>query len=339
MTSYRRIVLAQRPKGAPTTDDFRLEEATLPDLGPGQIAVRVIWLSLDPYMRGRMDDAASYATPVPLGGTMEAGAVGEVTASNDPGLSPGDIVVGRFGWASAAIANAGEVRKVDPSIAPISTALGVLGMPGHTAWVGLNRIAQMEPGETAIISAATGAVGSLAGQLAKARGLRVIGTAGGPEKCRFATETLGFDVCLDHRAPDLADQVAAAAPDGTHIYFENVGGATLEAVLPNMRDFGRIALCGMIAWYSGQGIAEAKPTPWVWRAILVKRLRVQGFIVFDHAHTYPDFLAQVAPMVTSGQIHYRETVADGLENAPSAFLSLLTGGNFGKQLVRVGPDP
>lgn len=217
MTQAQRITLASRPKGQPSAENFRMETATLPDPGEGEMLVRVIWLSLDPYMRGRMDDAKSYAAPVPLGGVMEAGAVGEVMASRDGRFKPGDIVVGRFGWASHAISDGDGVRVVDPAVAPISTALGVLGMPGHTAWVGLNDIAAAQSGETIVVSAATGAVGSLVGQLAKAKGMRVIGVAGGAEKCAYATGTLGYDICLDHRAHDarsLSAAMAEAAPDG-----------------------------------------------------------------------------------------------------------------------------
>ena len=341
MTIAQRIVLASRPTGVPTRDNFRLEETTLPDLSGGQIEVRVIWLSLDPYMRGRMDDAKSYAAPVPVGGTMEAGAVGVVTQTAAEGFSEGDIVIGRFGWTSAAVADAADVRKVDRSLAPISTALGVLGMPGHTAWVGLNDVLNAKPGETIVVSAATGAVGSLVGQLAKHKGLRVIGVAGGPEKCAFATQEFGFDACLDHRtdAASLTTQIKNAAPDGVDLYYENVGGITLEATLANMNTFGRIAVCGMIAWYSGQGMDNAIASPKIWRAILTRRLRVQGFIIFDHNDRFARFVSEVAPLVADGTIRYRETVTNGLENAPSAFLQLLSGGNFGKQLVRVSEDP
>lgn len=342
MTAYRRIVLAERPKGKPTEDNFRLEEGKLPAPGEGQIAVRTVWLSLDPYMRGRMDDAKSYAEPVAVGGTMEGAGVGEVIASRHPGFVPGDVVVGRTGWASHALLEGASVRKVDPALAPVSTALGVLGMPGHTAWVGLNRIARARPGETIVVSAATGAVGSVVGQLARLKGLRVVGVAGGAEKCRYAEQELGFDACLDHRAADaraLAEGIRQAAPDGVDIYYENVGGKTLEAVLPNMNTFGRIPLCGMIAWYSGQGVADAMRVPALWRTILVRRLRVQGFIIFDHDDSFGAFLEEVAPLVRERRIRYRESVAEGLENAPRAFLKMLEGGNFGKQLVRVGPDP
>lgn len=336
------VALASRPTGEPTPDNFRVESKELPDPGPGEVLVRTIWLSLDPYMRGRMDDAKSYADPVPIGGTMEGGTVGEVLISNADAFAPGDIVVGRTGWASHGVAAARDLRKVDPGVAPISTALGVLGMPGMTAWVGLNEIGKAQSGETIVVSAATGAVGGLAGQLAKLKGMRVIGVAGGKEKCAFAVDELGFDACLDHRGADargLRDQIRDLTPNGVDVYFENVGGKTLEAVIPNMNTFGRIAVCGMIAWYSGQGIADAPPVPFVWRTILVQRLQVRGFIVTDHAASGRAFMSEVAPLVASGQIKFRETVIEGLENAPTAFLGLLRGANFGKQLVRVGADP
>lgn len=342
MSTMTRIVLAERPKGRPEATNFRLEEAPLPEPGEGQFLARTVWLSLDPYMRGRMDDAKSYAAPVPIGGTMEGEVVAEVMESRHPGFKPGDIVAERLGWASHGLSDGTGARKIDPTIAPISTALGVLGMPGHTAWVGLNDIAKAEPGETIVVSAATGAVGSLVSQLAKNKGMRVIGVAGGDDKCAFAVEELGCDVCLDHRAlstADLEKAIGEAAPDGVHVYYENVGGKTLEAVLPNMRTWGRIAVCGMIAWYSGADLSEVMPLPKAWRFVLTKRLRVQGLIVFDHKDRMAPFLAEVAPMVRDGRVKYRETVTEGLENAPAAFMALLEGGNFGKQIVRVGPDP
>ncbi len=342
MTQIERIVLASRPQGSPVAENFRHEAFDLADPAEGEVQVRTIWLSLDPYMRGRMDDVKSYADPVPIGGTMEAGAVGVVTQSKHADFGAGDIVLGRFGWASGANAAGSEIRKVDPSIAPISTALGVLGMPGHTAWVGLNDILQAKSGETIVVSAATGAVGSLVGQLAKHKGMRTIGVAGGAEKCAFAKEELGYDVCFDHKALDTAEltkQIADAAPNGVDTYYENVGGKTLEAALANINTFGRIAVCGMISWYSGQGIDQAIAGPKIWRAILTRRLRVQGFIIFDHNDRHEAFVNEVAPLVKDGSVRFRETVTDGLENAPAAFMSLLKGGNFGKQLVRVGPDP
>jgi len=329
------ITLAARPKGQPQLSDFATTTRDLPAPGPGQVLVRIQWLSLDPYMRGRMDDAKSYAAPVPLGGTMEGEAVGQVIASGSPDFGAGDTVIGPFGWCDQALADAATLRRVDPGHAEVQTALGVLGMPGLTAWVGLNDIANAQPGETIVVSAATGAVGSVVGQVAKAKGLRVIGVAGGPEKCAYAVEILGYDACLDHRAPDLAAQMAGTAPE-IDIYFENTGGATLLAVLPQMKVGGRIAVIGAIAWYSGQNADQALPLPAVWRMILTRRLRVQGMIVFDHNHRRPAFLAEVAPMLANGTLINRESVATGLDAAPKAFIDMLKGGNLGKQLVRVG---
>ncbi|MEM6439222.1 MAG: NADP-dependent oxidoreductase [Pseudomonadota bacterium] len=342
MSQMQRIALAARPQGAPKPSDFSFETGDVPTPGEGELLARTIWLSLDPYMRGRMDDAKSYAAPVPLGGTMEGEVVAEVVASNHPGFAVGDIVAERLGWASHGVSNGERARKIDPSIAPISTALGVLGMPGMTAWTGLNIIGEAKPGETAVISAASGAVGSLAGQLAKAKGMTAVGVAGGADKCAYVTEELGFDACLDHRALDakaLRAGIAEAAPQGVDVYFENVGGKTTEAVLPLMNVFGRISICGMIAWYSGNNLEDALPMPRAWRLLLTQRLKAQGFIVTDHWGRLGEFLSEVAPMVSDGRVKYRETVAEGLENAPAAFMELLKGGNFGKQLVRVGDDP
>lgn len=337
-----RIALASRPTGAATLENFTLQTQAVPTPAKGMFLVRTIWLSLDPYMRGRMNATKSYAPPVEIGGTMSADCVGEVMQSNHPDYAVGDIVMGPVGWADHGLSDGTGMYKVDPAIAPISTALGVLGMPGLTAWVGLNDIAQAKTGETIVVSAATGAVGSLVGQLAKAKGLRVIGVAGGAEKCAYAVNVLGFDHCLDHRAaPDaalLSTQIADAAPDGVQIYWENVGGKTLEAVLPNLNTHGRIVLCGLISWYSGD-VKDAMILPAVWGAILRQRLKVQGFIIYDHYDRRPDFLAQVGPLVQKGDIAFRETVTQGLENAPAAFLELLKGQNFGKQVVRVGADP
>ncbi|MFN3292842.1 MAG: NADP-dependent oxidoreductase [Gemmobacter sp.] len=341
MTETRQIVLAARPEGEPGPEHFRLETATLPALAEGQFRVRLIWMSLDPYMRGRMSAAKSYVPPIAVGAPMQAGAVAEVAESRHPGFVAGDVVFGYFPWAEQAVTDGAGVTKVDPKAAPLSAWLGVLGMPGFTGWIGLNRVARGKAGETIVVSAATGAVGSMVCQLAKARGMRVIGVAGGAAKCARAVLDYGADACLDHRgAPDaraLSKAIAEQAPDGVDVYFENVGGKTLEAVLPRMNDHGRIALCGAIAWYSG---AESPPPlPPVWQTILVKRLTVQGFIVTDHQAHYPEFLAEVLPMVGAGRIRWAETVAEGLGSAPAAFLSLLRGGNDGKQLVRIGADP
>jgi len=338
MTQFQRITLASRPKGTPSLENFTLETGDLPEPGAGEMLLRTIWMSLDPYMRGRMNEGKSYTPPVQIGATMEGACVAEVMVSHHPDYAVGDIVMGGIGWTSHAISTGTGLRKIDPDLAPISTAVGVLGMPGHTAYVGLNDILEAKSGETIVVSAATGAVGSLVGQLAKRKGLRVIGVAGGAEKCAYAVENLGYDMCLDHHDAGLAEALKAAAPDGVDCYYENVGGKTLEAVIPLMNVFGRIAVCGMISWYNGKGIEDAMRLPLAWRTILTQRLKVRGFIIFDHMDRLPDFLAEVGPLVKSGEIHYRETVAEGLENAPGAFLKLLEGGNFGKQLVRVGAD-
>lgn len=339
MSERRSIVLAERPAGHPTEDNFRLEKGPVPEPGEGEVLARILWLSLDPYMRGRMDAAKSYAAPVELGAVMEGGCVGQVLASNDPRYAQGDYVTGQFGWTSHGVLKGDALRKLDPAKAPLQYALGALGMPGLTAWVGINRILEAKTGETVVISAATGAVGSLAGQLAREKGCRVIGVAGGPEKCAHAESELGYDVCLDHHAAAdgqaMADRIAEAAPGGVDCYFENVGGKTLDGVLPNMNVGGRIALCGVIAWYSGANLDDATPLPKVWRTILVNRLRVQGFIIFDHFDQFPHFVDEVAPMLADGRVRYREDVTEGLENAPKAFLSMLEGGNFGKTLVKV----
>lgn len=345
-TEMRRIVLAKRPEGAPVSEDFRLETVPMPDPGPGQVLVRVIYLSLDPYMRGRMDDVKSYAPGVAIDAPMGGGCVARVEASNAPGFAPGDIVTGMMGWASHWVADASELRKLDPGAAPISTALGVLGMPGLTGWVGLNEYGRPQAGETLVVSAATGAVGSMVGQLGRIYGLRVVGVAGGTEKCAHAVETLGLDACIDHRAAAdakaLREELAKACPDGVDIYWENVGGKTLEAVVPLMNVGGRIPVCGMIAWYNGgapggqPGAAEAGDLlRKLWRTILVRRLSVNGFIIFDHFHRYPDFVTEVGAYLSDGRLTYREDVAEGLEAAPETFIAMLQGGNFGKQLVKV----
>lgn len=336
--TMRRVTLAARPEGAPTEANFRLEEAPIPEPGEGEALVRVLWLSLDPYMRGRMDAGPSYAAPVEVGATMEGGAVGEVIASRDASIPEGALVLGQLGWTTHAVAPAGALRVVDPEVAPPQAYLGVLGMPGFTGWHGLTAIGRPREGETLVVGAATGAVGSVVGQLAKARGLRAVGVAGGAEKCAYAVESLGFDACLDRRAHDarsLREALGEACPKGVDIYFENVGGDTLQAVLPLMNVGGRLPVCGMIAWYSGAGEGERDRLPAAWRAILVKRLAVQGFIISDHWSRLPEFLAEMGPLLREGRVRWHEDVAEGIEAAPSAFLSMLEGGNFGKQLVRV----
>lgn len=334
----KQIVLAARPEGAVGPEHFRLEEKTLGTPGDGEVLVKVTAMSLDPYMRGRMDAAKSYAAPVEVDAVMEGGAVGEVLESNAEGLAPGDKVFGMTGWCDHAVMRAKELRKL-PDDVPATTALGVLGMPGFTGWYGLTRIGEPKEGETLVVAAATGPVGSLVGQYAKHKGLRVVGIAGGEKKCAHAVDEFGFDLCLDHRdfadAKDARDKIRAACPDGVDIYFENVAGPVLEGVLPNMNVFGRIPICGMIAYYDGGASAETYDLPKIWRTLLVQRMRAEGFIISDHWQHFPTFLKEVAPLVANGTIKYTEDVAEGLENAPEAFMSMLKGGNFGKQIVRI----
>ncbi|MDF1856653.1 NADP-dependent oxidoreductase [Pseudooceanicola sp.] len=339
MSKLKRIVLASRPSAAPTAENFRLEEAEMPTPRDGQILVQVAYMSLDPYMRGRMDDVKSYASPVPIGGTMEAGGIGRVIASKHPGFAVGDYAVGRFGWADHGVANGDACMKWDPDLAPLSAGLGVLGMPGFTAWAGVTAYGKLKAGETLVVGAATGPVGSMVGQLAKQAGLRVVGVAGGADKCRMAVETFGFDTCIDHRGKDaraMGTALRAECPDGIDVYFENVGGPTLGGVLPVMNLHGRVIICGMIAWYNGAvDESAAFPVGKLWRMILVNRLTVQGLLQTDHVSRFPEFLAEVGPKVKSGQIAHVEDVAEGLENAPAAFMSLLKGGNVGKQVVKL----
>ncbi len=339
-----RVVLAARPQGAPKLTDFRVEQASMPEMPAGGILVRVLWQSLDPYMRGRMDESKSYAAAVEIGGTMEAGCVGEVIATENPKFAVGDVVEGRMGWCTHAASTGEGIRKVDPNLAPIQTAIGVLGMPGITAYVGFLDHGRPKAGETLVVGAATGAVGSVVGQLAKIKGLRAVGVAGGPEKCAFAVEELGFDACLDHYAyPDgaaLGEALKAECPDGVDVYFENVAGKTLDAVIPLMNTWGRIPVCGMISQYNlgGLGMAGgegADRLPKLWRTILVQRLSVRGFIIFDHYDRFPAFLNEVSGYIRDGRLKYREHIVEGIESGPSAFIDMLKGGNFGKTMVKI----
>jgi NADPH-dependent curcumin reductase CurA len=336
--SAKRIALAARPKGEPKPSDFRLEDYVAPVPGEGQVLLRTIWLSLDPYMRGRMNDAASYSAPVPLDGVMEGGTVCEVIASNFADLAPGDIVLAHSGWQTLAVADGKMVRKVDTSLGPISTAVGILGMPGMTAYTGLLDIGQPKAGETVVVAAASGAVGSAVGQIAMIKGARAVGIAGGKDKCDYVKNELGFADCIDHRDPDFAAKLKAACPNGIDVYFENVGGAVFEAVFPLLNFFARIPVCGLIAQYSDTADSTPKWAGSMMRTILTKRLAIRGFIVSDFASRRGDFLRDMSGWVKDGKVKYKECITDGLENAPTAFMGLLKGSNFGKQLVRVGPD-
>ncbi|MCL4738343.1 MAG: NADP-dependent oxidoreductase [Burkholderiaceae bacterium] len=333
----RRILLQSRPAGKPGVDNFLLVETPVPELADGQVLVRHHWLSLDPYMRGRMNEGKSYAQPQPLGEVMIGGTAGEVVASRNPQFAVGDKVVGMGGWQEYAIVSAdqrGVLQKVDTSRVPLSAYLGPVGMPGVTGWYGLTQIIEPKAGETVVVSAASGAVGSVVGQLAKARGCRAVGIAGGPDKCGYVTGELGFDACIDYKAQrdlkSLAQALKAACPDGIDGYFENVGGTILDAVMLRMNAFGRIAMCGMISGYNGEPIPMANPS-----LILVSRLKVQGFIVSEHMALWPQALQELGQGVAGGRIRYRESIADGIASAPEAFLGLLEGRNFGKQLVKL----
>ncbi len=327
----RQILLRSRPHGAPSLDNFELVQAPVPEPGEGEVLMRILYLSLDPYMRGRMSEARSYARPAALGQPMVGGTVGRIVATRDPGYAVGDIVLGSGGWQEFALSRASALRKLDPEAAPISTALGVLGMPGMTAYVGLTEIGRPKAGETVVVAAASGAVGSVVGQIARIKGCRAVGIAGGAEKCRFVANDLGFDACVDHRADDFSARLAAACPDGIDVYFENVGGAVQQVVWPLLNDFARVPVCGLIAQYDA---TAAVPGPDM-VSVLRKRLTVRGFIVSDFAGRLGDFLREAGEWLRSGRLKYREHVVDGLENAPAAFLGLLQGRNFGKLLVRV----
>ena len=332
----RRIVLASRPHGEPTPENFRLEHGPVPSPGPGQVLLRTRWLSLDPYMRGRMSDAKSYAAPVEIGAPITAETVGEVVASDNPGFAVGDLLTAFAGWQEFFVTDGHGSRRVDPSSAPPSTALGVLGMPGMTAYTGLLNIGRPKPGETVVVAAASGPVGSLVGQIAKLKGARAVGIAGGADKCRHLTEDLGFDAAVDHRGADLPRALAAACPDGIDVYFESVGGAVFEAVLPLLNPFARIPVCGLVSAYNA---TETPPgpdrLPGLMRSVLTKRLHIQGFIVWDFSEQAEDFRREVGGWVNAGRVRYREDIVEGLERAPDAFIGLLKGRNFGKLVVRV----
>jgi NADPH-dependent curcumin reductase CurA len=339
-TVNRRIVLNSRPVGAPIADNFRLEEVPVPEPGSGQVLLRTLYLSLDPYMRGRMSDARSYAASVAIGEVMVGGTVSQVAVSRHPDYQSGDLVLGSSGWQEYALSDGSGLAKLDAGMSRPSTALGVLGMPGFTAYMGLLDIGQPQAGETVVVAAASGAVGSVVGQIAKIKGCRAVGIAGGAEKCRFVVDELGFDACVDHRSSDFQQQLAAACPKGIDVYFESVGGRVFAAVLPLLNVKARVPLCGLIAHYNETGLPEGPDRLGLLaRHMLVKRIKMQGFIIFDdYGPRYGEFQSQMNTWLKEGRIKFREDIVDGLENAPEAFIGLLEGRNFGKLVVRVAGD-
>jgi NADPH-dependent curcumin reductase len=339
MTAFvnRQILLTARPTAEAQADNFTLVEAPVPVLTDGQVLMRNHYLSLDPYMRGRMNEGKSYAQPQPLNAVMQGGTVGEIVESKNGHFQPGDKVVGSGGWQEYTVVDAtqrGVLRKVDTAKIPLSAYLGAVGMPGVTAWYGLVRLINPKAGETVVVSAASGAVGGAVGQLAKARGARAVGIAGGPDKCRYVVEELGFDACVDYKTfsglKELSAALNEACPKGIDGYFENVGGVILDAVMRNANAFSRIALCGLISSYEGAPIPMAAP-----QLLLVNRMKLEGFIITEHMEVWPDALGELGSLVASGKLKYRETVAEGLASAPDAFIGLLKGKNFGKQLVKL----
>jgi NADPH-dependent curcumin reductase CurA len=331
MEKNQKIVLASRPTAWVEESNFRFEEAEIPAPGANQVLVRNRWLSLDPYMRRRMSDAKSYAAPVQIGAVMVGGTAGEVVQSNHPEFAAGDTVVGALGWQNWGVADGSTLRKVDTSAIPLSAYLGPMGMPGVTAWVGLLDICAPRAGETLVVTAASGAVGGVVGQLAQIHGARVVGIAGGPDKCRYVINELGFDACIDYKAGHLRDDLKEATPNGIDCLFENVGGEIFDVLLGHMNPFSRIALCGLISQYN----SEPYPLKNI-ASVLVNRIRMQGFIVSDDLSRWPPALKELSGHIIAGRIKYRESVAEGLAAAPAALINLLKGGNFGKQLVKLG---
>ena len=332
----QRWVLASRPTGKPAVNNFRLEEVPLEEPGEGQVLLQTLYLSLDPYMRGRMNSGESYAKPVELGQVMVGGTVSRVVKSRNDRYAEGDLVTAFSGWQEYALSDGGDLMPLDARIRPPSYALGVLGMPGLTAYVGLLDIGQPRPGETVVLAASTGAVGSVVGQIAKLKGCRVVGIAGAAEKCEYAVEALGYDACVSHYDDDMAQQLAAHCPDGIDVYFENVGGSSWEAVMPLLNNHARVPVCGLIAHYNQTSLPPGPDRMSLLQAmILTRRIKMQGFIVGDHIDRAPDFITDVSRWLAEGKIRYREDLVTGLENAPQAFLGLFEGANFGKLVVSV----
>jgi NADPH-dependent curcumin reductase CurA len=335
----RRIVLAARPQGAPQSSDFSMISEPIPDLGEGEILSRTIYLSLDPYMRGRMNEGKSYAAPVEIGETMCAGTVSQVLKSNNPEFAKDDYILTYDGWQEYAVSDGKGARKLDPAQAPISTAVGVLGMPGMTAYMGLLEIGQPQSGETVVVAAATGAVGSIVGQIARLKGCRVVGIAGSREKCEFALNELGFDACLNYKDAGFRDSLKTACPEGIDVYFENVGGMVFEAVIPLLNFQSRIPVCGLIAHYNDTELpAGPNVLPKLMRMVLTQRVTIRGFIVSDFSSKQGEFLRDMSQWIADGKIKYKEDIVKGLDNAVGAFQGLLKGNNFGKLLIQVSED-
>ncbi|WOC16414.1 NADP-dependent oxidoreductase [Pseudochrobactrum sp. MP213Fo] len=334
--STKRIVLASRPIGKPVPENFRIETAAVGQPADGQVLLKLRYLSLDPYMRGRMSDAKSYAAPLAVGDPIEGGTVGEVIASRHQGFAVGDMVLSYSGWQTYALAEGAALRKLDPDAAPVTTALGVLGMPGFAAYSGLLTIGKPKAGETVVVAAASGPVGSAVGQIAHIKNARAVGIAGGADKCRALTDDFGFDVALDHHRADFAEALKDACPSGIDVYFENVGGKVFDAVLPLLNEFARIPVCGLIAQYNSTGLFEGPDRlPRLMGAILSRSLTIRGFIQREFSDQRPVFYEQMAQWVKNGQVRYREDIVDGIENAPQAFIGLLEGKNFGKLIIRI----
>ncbi|SMY09922.1 NADP-dependent oxidoreductase [Flavimaricola marinus] len=338
-TINRRVVLAERPVGLPNDDTLRIETAAIPTPGPGEMLLRTVYLSLDPYMRGRMSAAKSYAEPVAIGGVMTGQVVAEVVASNCEGFAKGDHVLSGSGWQDYAVSDGKGVMNLGQNPDHPSWALGILGMPGYTAYAGLLKIGEPKPGETVVVAAASGPVGATVGQIAKIKGCRVVGVAGGPEKCAHVVDVLGFDACIDHKADDFAEQLAAACPDGIDVYFENVGGKVLYGVLPLLNPFARMPVCGTASWYNLTGLPDGPDMgPVLMGTILRMKVKVEGFIIFDSfgPEVYKEFAKEMAGWLAEGRVQYTEQVVEGLEAAPAALNDLLIGKNFGKMVVKVG---
>ena len=332
----RQIVLASRPVGKPSVNNFRLEETAVPSIGDGEILLRTRYLSLDPYMRGRMSAAESYAPPVGIDEVMVGGTVSEVVVSNNPNFAQGDLVNAFSGWQDYAVSSGGGLMKIDPRIGNPSYALGVLGMPGLTAYVGLLDIGEPKPGETVVLAASTGAVGSVVGQIAKLKGCRVVGIAGAKEKCEYAVKELGYDACISHYDDTMPEQLKAACPDGIDVYFENVGGSSWEAVMPLLNNMARVPVCGLIAHYNQTELPSGPDRMALLQSMILRRsIRMQGFIVGNYLQRAPAFIGDMTDWLAAGKIKYREDVVEGLENAPEAFLGLFSGANFGKLVVKV----